>query len=293
MTRLFRAAGGVIIRKTPKGNLKVLVAHRPRYDDWSFPKGKEDEGEDPAETAIREVLEETGYHCRIVAPLGTTRYRVGRGVKEVHWFAMRPLPDSPGFTKNEEVDKVRWLSKKSARKLLDYEHDQNLLKEANVKKLAQTGTLRLFRHAEAGDRRKWHGADDHARPLTKKGRKQAKAIANSLSASGIDRIVSSPYTRCVESVEPLAEATGATIEISEALAEDANVDAAYELVDSVVGFNAVLCTHGDVIPATINRLIWAGLEIHSRFYCSKGSIWDIDVVEGRFTEGRYHPPPAI
>ncbi|MGH8914753.1 MAG: NUDIX hydrolase, partial [Acidimicrobiia bacterium] len=91
MTRLVRAAGGVVFRRTAKGNLRVLVAHRPRYDDWSLPKGKADAGEPPEVTAVREVLEETGYHCRIVTPLGTTRYRIQGGVKEVDWYAMRPL----------------------------------------------------------------------------------------------------------------------------------------------------------------------------------------------------------
>lgn len=83
MTRVVRAAGGLVLHKTPKGNLKILIVHRPSYDDWSLPKGKADKGETPEETAVREVLEETGYHCRIVAPIGTTRHRMSRGVKEV------------------------------------------------------------------------------------------------------------------------------------------------------------------------------------------------------------------
>ena len=99
MPRLIRAAGGVVLRPTKNGRLKILVTHRPRYDDWSLPKGKADPKETPEQTAVREVLEETGYLCRIIAPLGKTRYPVSGGTKEVAWFAMRPLPDSKGFSR--------------------------------------------------------------------------------------------------------------------------------------------------------------------------------------------------
>ena len=95
----------------------------------------------------------------------------------------------------------------------------------------------------------------------------------------------------MQTVKPLAKAIGAKIEKSDALAEGPDIDATYDLVDSLVGHNAVLCTHGDVIPATINRLMWAGLAIDSRFYCAKGSIWEIEVEGGRFTIGTYVPPP--
>lgn len=292
MTRVERAAGGLVFRKTAKGNLRILIAHRPAYDDWTLPKGKADKGETPEETGIREVLEETGYHCRIVAPIGTTRYRINSGVKEVKWFAMRPLPDSPGFKKNKEIDKIRWVSRKVARETLDYESDRELVGGGDLKKLAQTGTLYLLRHAAAGDRIKWEG-DDRLRPLTKKGRRQSASVAESLSDAGIERVVTSPYLRCVETVEPLAEAIGAKVEQSDALAEGPDIDAAYNLMDSLVGNNAVLCSHGDVIPALMNRMMWAGLSIDSRFYCSKGSIWQVEVDNGKFTTGHYIPPPKV
>jgi 8-oxo-dGTP diphosphatase len=292
VTRLIRAAGGVVFRKTSKGNLRVLIAHRPRYDDWSLPKGKADEGETPEQTAVREVLEETGYRCRVVASLGATRYRVPGGAKEVNWFAMKPLPDSPGFRKNSEVDDVEWLSRRRALKLLSYDQDRDLIEQTDLKKLAQTGTLYLLRHGTAADRSKWKGSEE-ARPLTKKGRRQAEAIARSLADAGIERILSSPYDRCVQTVEPLAKMIGAPVETSPLLAEEPDLDLAYALVDGVVGSNAVICSHGDVIPAVINRMMWAGLSLSSRFYCSKGSIWEVDVDNGKFTTARYIPPPEV
>jgi broad specificity phosphatase PhoE/8-oxo-dGTP pyrophosphatase MutT (NUDIX family) len=292
VTRVIQAAGGLVFRQSPKGKLKVLVAHRPRYDDWGLPKGKADKYETPEETAIREVLEETGYRCRIVASLGVTRYRVSNGVKEVTWFAMRPLPDSPGFKKNKEVDEIKWLTRKQAKALCDYKNDRVLIADADLKKLAQTGTLFFLRHAAAGDRGKWEGIDA-IRPLSKKGRRQSAALAASLQRSGIEKIYSSPYTRCVQTVEPLAEAIGAKVVEHDALAEGPDIDAAYALADELVGYNAVLCSHGDVIPAVINRMMWAGLTLESRFYCSKGSIWEVDLEDGRFTTARYVPPPQV
>ena len=292
MTRLIRAAGGVVFRRNQKGNLRVLVAHRPAYDDWSLPKGKADPGESAEATAVREVLEEVGHHCRIVAPLGSTHYEVADGMKEVEWFAMRALPDSPGFARNNEIDRIKWLSRGKALDLLSYTHDRDLVEGTDFKRLLQTGTLRLFRHATAGDRSKWSGHDAR-RTLTKKGRRQAEAIAESLRDAGIERILTSPYDRCVQSVEPLSKITKAPIEVADVLAEESEIDASYALVDELLGTNAVLCSHGDVIPALINRMMWSGLSLTSRFYCSKGSIWEVEVEGGKFTNGRYVPPPEV
>jgi 8-oxo-dGTP diphosphatase len=289
---VIRAAGGLVVRKTAKGKIKVLMAHRPAYDDWALPKGKRERDESPEATAIREVLEETGYHCRIVAPVGTTRHRVDTETKEVTWFLMRPLPDSPGFAANSEIDRIRWVTPKQARNFADYESDRELIGGADLKRLTRTGRLRLFRHGQAGDRDRWAG-EDLDRPLTEKGRGQAAAIAKSLDRAEIDRIVSSPYRRCLESVEPLAALIGADIEVDDRLAETRSLEPALDLVGSLVGYNAVLCSHGDIIPTVLKRLRKQGLSLGSGLYCSKGSIWEVDVDGGKYTVARYLPPPKV
>ncbi len=280
----------MVIKRTRKGKLKVLVTHRPRYDDWSLPKGKADAKEKPEDTAVREVLEETGYHCRVIAPLGKTRYRVSNANKEVAWFAMRPLPDSPGFRPNAEVDSLKWLSPKKAGALVDYEHDRNLLIETDLKKLSRTGTLFLVRHAVAGDRSKWSTEDRH-RPLTKLGHRQARAIAERLEGRGVERIMSSPYDRCTQTVDPLSRVSGAGVEMSDALAEDADPSDAWALLKAMVGQNAVLCTHGDVVQGILERAIDSGIRAGSRIYYSKGSTWEVEVAGGKFISGKYFPPP--
>ncbi len=120
-----RAAGGVVIRGAG-AQAEVCVVHRPRYDDWSLPKGKLAEGEDWSAAALREVEEETGMRCELGLELPPSRYRDRKGrAKQVRWWLMRPLDGD--FSPNDEVDELRWLGLSAALELLDYEHDRELV----------------------------------------------------------------------------------------------------------------------------------------------------------------------
>lgn len=122
MTPEVRAAGGIVVRDED-----VLVVHRPKYDDWTFPKGKAEEGESDEDCALREVHEETGLRCALEEELGATHYVDAKGRrKRVRWWRMRPLADD-GFTANDEVDEVRWVGRDVAAELLTYPRDRNLL----------------------------------------------------------------------------------------------------------------------------------------------------------------------
>ncbi len=271
----------------------MLVVHRPRYPDWTLPKGHRERGETVEETAIREVLEETGLRCRIVAPLATTRHRVDGGdVKEVAWFAMTPLPGSPGFAKNGEVDSIEWLAPKDARKRVSYQNDRELIAEADLGSLSTTGTIRMVRHAVAGERSKWK-KKDHERPLTKKGYREARAIADLLADASIDRVVSSPYVRCAQTLEPLASTLGLELELDPRLGEGPGNRPGIEVLAELVGHNAVVCSHGGVIQAALRDLKEAGMTVRGPMYASKASIWEIQVEAGRFTSARYLPPPRV
>jgi 8-oxo-dGTP diphosphatase len=126
MTETVRAAGGVVWRTEPDGRLEVAVIHRPRYDDWSFPKGKVRDGEDELHAALREVEEETGHRCVSGRDLGTIEYRDRQGRrKTVRYWSMVPVEG--GFTPGPEVDELRWLPLRRAIQMLTYDHDRGLL----------------------------------------------------------------------------------------------------------------------------------------------------------------------
>ncbi|HEX5909945.1 MAG TPA: NUDIX hydrolase [Thermoleophilaceae bacterium] len=119
---MIEAAGGVVVRGD-----RVAVVHRPRYDDWSLPKGKLDEGETFEEAALREVQEETGLVCELGDELPSTEYHDRKGrPKVVRYWRMTVVQD-PGFEPNDEVDELRWLPAAEATPLLSYEHDRKLL----------------------------------------------------------------------------------------------------------------------------------------------------------------------
>ena len=118
---LVRAAGGVVVR-----GARVLLVHRPRYDDWTFPKGKADPGESDEDCALREVWEETGLRCELGAELPSTRYEDSQGrPKRVRWWRMTPVVGA--FTPTDEVDEIRWLTREEAAELLSYDRDQTVL----------------------------------------------------------------------------------------------------------------------------------------------------------------------
>jgi 8-oxo-dGTP pyrophosphatase MutT (NUDIX family) len=125
-----RAAGGVVVRpRAEDGEPDILLVHRPRYDDWTFPKGKNERGETDEDAALREVEEETGFRCTLDAPAGETRYTDSKGrPKVVHYWIMRPTADHT-FTPNREVDELVWCTRREAGKLLTYGHDRRLLSE--------------------------------------------------------------------------------------------------------------------------------------------------------------------
>lgn len=134
----------------------------------------------------------------------------------------------------------------------------------------------LVRHAHAGDRSKWEGPDD-ARPLSEKGRRQAEGLVNVLAGRPIGRVVSSPSLRCVQTVEPLADALGLKVETSQTLAEGATADDVVTLVRESVADNPVLSTHGDVIPTLLDALVRRdGLQLPDGYPCAKGSTWVLE-----------------
>ena len=284
MTPLVRAAGGAVLRRRD-GKLQVLLVHRPRYDDWSLPKGKAIGEERDVDTARREVEEETGLRCEVGPELPSTGYvdSAGRN-KVVRYWLMLPSGDAP-FEGGSEIDTIRWLELPEADRMLSYRRD--LLVLAAARDL--TEPLYLCRHGKAGSRTQWQG-DDRARALTEKGRRQAEGLVGAMEGRAIARMVSSGYERCLQSVMPLAEARGLAIERASWLEEGTPPARALE---ALLGFPgpSVLGSHGDVIASVVELLIARGVPVEGQRAWKKGSTWVVERDVGLPSLLRYEPPP--
>lgn len=279
-----RAAGGVVRRRGVDG-VRFALIHRPRYDDWTLPKGKAEGEEQDRETALREVLEETGFRCELGPPVANVRYtdHLGRP-KLVRYWLMYPAEGV--FLPGSEVDELRWVDAEEASSLLTHVHDRVVLDAA----LGFDRPIALVRHAKAGDRLAWT-EDDRLRPLTRKGKAQAEGLDALLGSLEIDRALSSPYVRCVQTVRPLAIARRITVEEKDELAEGAPTRAAIELLRSTGG-GVVACSHGELIPAVVTSLADRGIELSGPLSWKKGSTWVLERDGGLFTAARYLPPPG-
>lgn len=244
------AAGAVVTRKGPE----VLLVHRPKYDDWSFPKGKLDPGEHPAVAAVREVAEETGLDIRLGPPLSDQEYVVGNGTlrpKRVHYWVGRCVGDDDvsSYRPNAEIDQVAWFDVDKAYRRLSYDRDRVVLDEF-VRVRKRSTPLVVLRHAKASARSSWRG-DDRERPLNRLGELQAEDLVPLLAAYGVRRVLSSSSTRCWATVAPYADVADVDLEETDALAEeDATEDAVTEVVRDLLSSKepAVLCTHRPVLP---------------------------------------------
>ena len=271
--RSIKAAGGVVWRDAPDGR-EVLLVHRPRYDDWSLPKGKLAGREPAPQGALREIAEETGWRVRLGPELRTAKYQVDGVPKTVRYWLAEPISAVP-FVPNDEVDEVAWVGDAEAtRRLRPFDH---ALVHAALPKARPASPLIVVRHALSMRRKEWKG-DDRDRPLTRDGHAQARRIARLLEAWAPVRVVTSSSRRCRDTVAPFAEAAGLKLELSDALSEEgfeADPKPARHLIAELrdAPDPIVVCTHRPLL-ATVARTIGLDLPKTARSNpLPKGGLW--------------------
>jgi 8-oxo-dGTP pyrophosphatase MutT (NUDIX family)/phosphohistidine phosphatase SixA len=289
-----RAAGAVAWRMAPSG-IQVALVHRPKYDDWTLPKGKCEPGEHLLLTAVREVAEETGQVVTLGRRLSPSFYEVeGRPKRVDYWAGQAPYPGGP-FLPGHEVDDLAWLPLDTAERRLTYDRDVVILREFAAGP-ALTVPVILLRHASAGSRSSWAGAD-LARPLDARGAADADRLARLLSCFGAGRVISSAAERCVATVRPFAALTGAKIEIEPLFTAGAQVApeaAAVRASDLAAQECPVLaCAHRENLPLLL-AAISARLDARppGGRPLRKGRFWVLHVTAGGVLAGAERYTPA-
>ncbi len=267
------AGGAVVTREHPTRGTEVVLVHRKRYDDWSLPKGKVENGESVPAAAVREVLEETGVSIRLGVPLDTVSYdltkparpdlskhgKVLSGIKRVSYWGATEV-SSVRRAPDHEVDVVAWLPVRAALGRLSYAADHFLLSQHLEQPV--TTPIVIVRHGKAMDRKDW-SKKDVARPVTALGRRQARLLVPMLRAYGVERMISSTAVRCVSTLQPYASATKRKIITYEGLTEEegshdpkgvARIIRRVRASALKAGRPTAICVHRPVLPHVLEAL---------------------------------------
>jgi 8-oxo-dGTP diphosphatase len=261
MSELITAAGGVVWRETKDSKIELAIIHRPKYDDWTFPKGKLDIGEELISGAYREILEETGLDIEFGPFLGAVEYESFEEAKHVSYWAAKALSSSKEFHPNNEADLLEWHGFESARKKLTRDTDKEIL-EIFINSPHQATKLIMLRHAKALARDEWQSGDED-RPLDNLGQLQAKRMHAVYQVFGISQIHTSDAVRCYDTVIGLTNTLKIEPVITSKLSEytfeknkDKSLDYALELaeISRSTGETILLCSHNPVLPRMLERV---------------------------------------
>lgn len=257
-------AAGTLPWRITDGELQVALVHRPRYDDWSWAKGKLDPGEEWAAAAARETFEETALRVRLGRPLPEAAYQIfdrdgSFATKQVRYWAA-VVTGGTGRLANE-IDEVVWLSPNDAHKRLDYSRDQDqLLALVGMHRRSELATwpLIIVRHAIALPRSRW-SRQDWLRPLDPRGQARAGALAPLLAAYGPMSLISSSSTRCQQTLAPYGRASRTALSLKASLSEESFekkpqkairvIEKAFDKAEPVA-----ICTHRPLLPAILRDL---------------------------------------
>ena len=256
------AAGAVIWRRNSDKEIEVAVVHRPRYDDWSLPKGKLEEGEPLIACAYREAEEETGLDFAFGPFIGDIEYPTVDGLKRVSYWSARYIHQDRAFVANNEVDRLEWWPADVALEKLSRDSDVEILgKFLNIP--FEATPLVLLRHAKALAREEWQGEDED-RPLDNTGQIQAKRMHSIYQVFDIKKIITSDAVRCYDTIIGLSRVLNIEPTITNAVSEyvykknkDKSLDFVRQVADAVGESKAatLLCSHNPVLPRMLAKLL--------------------------------------
>jgi 8-oxo-(d)GTP phosphatase len=279
---VIRAAGALLWRESSVGEIEVALVHRPRYDDWSLPKGKIDENETALACAYREVFEETGIRARFTRQLGTVEYEDNGAQKRVKYWVAQALGASD-FVANDEVDQLRWLKPSDSIELATHQSDKEMI-ERFLEIEGPTDTLIILRHTKALERGDWDG-DDSLRTLNESGFAQAQSLIDHLAPFAIDEIYSSDFTRCVQTVSPLGESRSLIVSKVPSLNEatfESDPERSISFANALKQDerNILICSHNPVIPTMLRGILNTKLKNKDLIKLEPGDAWLVHRVKG-------------
>ena len=252
-----RAAGAIVWRRNEEDVIEIALVHRPKYGDWSIPKGKVEGDESLVSCAYREVVEETGFSVRFGQELGTVSYEVNGIPKKVTYWVARLLGEQ-GKPNPAEVDEVRWLECEAAKKIVARESERAIIDQFQSIE-PDTKPLILLRHAKAIERQEWAG-EDTDRPLSSMGERQAKRMLANFLPFAVEEIHSSSAVRCYESITPMARGLNVDFFFTDSLTEEVfykNNERPFKYVQRLLvnDYTTLVCSHNPILPTIASNFV--------------------------------------
>jgi 8-oxo-dGTP pyrophosphatase MutT (NUDIX family)/phosphohistidine phosphatase SixA len=251
------AAGAVVWRRNDRDEVEIALVHRPKYDDWSLPKGKVEGDESLIACAYREVVEETGLAVRFGQRIGEVTYSVEDRIKKVTYWSARVLGEQ-GKPNPLEIDEVRWFSIESALDKFSKISDREMVEKFQECE-PDTKPLILLRHTKAIERQDWAG-EDTDRPLSSIGERQAKRLLTNFLPFAVEEIHSSSAVRCYETITPMARGLGVDFFFTDSLTEEVfnkNNERATKYVHRLLmnDYTTLVCSHNPILPTIVSSFV--------------------------------------
>lgn len=280
---MIRSAGTLLWREKQDRTVEVALIYRPKYQDWSLPKGKIEAGETTLQCAYRELIEETGIRAKFTRHIGTAMYEEGGEKKQVVFWAAHCALDKSTFIPNEEVTELVWLAPEKAKEKASHKSDKKIITSFEEVE-RYTDTLIILRHVKALERGDWDGSDS-LRTLSEVGFEQSQLLIKHLEAFAIDEIYTSDYVRCVQTVTPLAQARELSVmEVPNLNEENFENDPlrAISFANAVKQDekNILICSHNPVIPTMLRGILNSSWRNKDLIKLEPGDAWVVHRVKG-------------